>query len=222
MLSKWQQKNQATSCLILENMIMKINELKETLNQCLVPSANQRKIPPLHLWSPKTVSEFDLVIKDNGQWWHDGTKMTRQSLIDLFASVLWAEYDEHGQKQHFLKTPTDKYQITVMDAPLFINTVDEVEIDGVSWLVFGTTNQDKLYLNDDSPLYFKNYSKDGVLQERLYMDTRFHLTACVLPNVLYQLVELGHLQVLEDKTVLDLQSGHKTYRLISNLAPDNW
>lgn len=179
--------------------------------------SQKRKILPLHLWSPKSTTPFDITIKDNGEWWHNGTKMTRQSLVDLFASVLWGEYDTQGVKHYYLRTPSDQYQICVMDAPLFICNVDKVVVDGVAWLLFTTTNQDQFYLSDDNPLYIKTYLKDGKLEERFYVDTRFNLTACVLPSALYRLVALGELDTMADKVVLSLSSGGKTYQLQSDV-----
>lgn len=202
----------------MDNNNIKINELVESL--CQLKTNTPRKIPPLHKWQATKITPFDVCIKDNGQWWHNGTKMTRQSLVDLFASVLWGEYDAQGNKHYYLKTPSDKYQITVEDAPLFICDVDEVVVDGVAHLQFTTTNQDTLRLSDESPLYFGLYNKDGAVQERLYMDTRFCLTACVLPNVVYRLAELGTLALVDDKVVLSLQSGGNTYRLVSALNMD--
>lgn len=208
----------------MNNNQLKANELSNQLANHLgehLSTNSNRKIPPLHKWTPTQVTVFDVLIKDNGEWWHGGTKMTRQSLIDLFASVLWGEHDAQGQKQYYLKTPTDKYQITVEDAPLFICDVDSVVKDGVTWLVFYTTNQDLLYLGESTPLYIKTFVKNGISQERFYMDTRFGLTACLLPSVVYRLVELGSLEMIDDKVVLSIQSGHQNYQLVSNFAIDD-
>ncbi|WP_029102303.1 DUF1285 domain-containing protein [Moraxella caprae] len=174
---------------------------------------NERKIPPLDKWTPKTITSFDIVINDNGEWHHDGVKIARQSLVDLFASVLWADVDGE-QKRHFLKTPTDKYEITVIDTPLFINTVDKVTKNGDEWIVFGTTNGDNIVL-DDKPLYFKTVVRDDVADDRLYIDTRFNLTARIGRNVFYHLIELGELSDEQGQTVLTLQSGGKTHRIIA-------
>lgn len=171
-----------------------------------------RKIPPLERWQPERSSPIDIEIRDNSEWWHEGSKMTRQSLVDLFASVLWVEMHD-GQKVHYLKTPTDKYQIRVADAPLFINQVHQVSEDGQSWIEFGTTNGDRIRLDDDHTLYFKAYQGE----ERLYVDTRFGLSARLMNNAMYHLIEMGELaQVSDDhqnKTVLKLSSGGKIHQI---------
>lgn len=170
-----------------------------------------RKIPPLDAWQPTAVHDFDIIIKDNGEWYHEGVKMTRQSLVDLFASVLWGQ-DEDGRQAYFLKTPHDLYRIQVADVPLFVNTVDEVEQDGRTWIVFGTTNGDRIVL-DDKPLYFKEFIKDGRAEQRLYIDTRFGLSARIGANVLYHLIEMGELGEMGDKTVLTLMSGGRVHQV---------
>lgn len=181
--------------------------------------SHERKIPPLQKWTPTRITPFDIVIKDNGDWLHEGKKITRQSLVNLFASVLWAEVHD-DQKRHFLKTPTDKYEINVEDAPLFINTVDKVNQNGDEWIVFGTTNGDSIIL-DDKPLYFKTTIHDGISDDRLYIDTRFNLTACIGRNVFYHLMELGVLTQEREQTILTLKSGGKVHRVIAPTLLDS-
>lgn len=152
------------------------------------------------------IHDFDVFIADNADWYHEGDRMTRQSLVDLFASVLWGQVGDDGVKHYFLKTPSDVYQIKVFDAPLLINTVDQVERDGVVWIEFGTTNGNKIIL-DNHPLYFKEFIKDGKKEERLYIDTRFNLTARVSTNVLYHLIQMGKLSQQENRTILTLSRG---------------
>lgn len=198
--------------LMMSDDVVKNNCKNNGLSEFLASLAGERKIPPLDKWSPTTITPFDIVIKENGDWYHDGTKMTRQSLVDLFASVLWAEgVDE--QKRHFLKTPSDKYEITVIDTPLFINRVDKVLQNGDEWIVFTTTHGDTIVL-DDKPLYFKRFVHDDVDEQRLYIDTRFNLTARINRNVFYHLVALGEFDEVDNQVVLTLKSGGRTHRLV--------
>lgn len=177
----------------------------------IIACVPQGHIPPLTQWTPKRVTPFDIVIDDDGTWYHQGDKISRQSLVNLFASVLWAETDGE-QTRHFLKTPTDKYEISVIDVPLFINTIDVVHEQGKAWIVFGTTTGDAIVL-DDKPLYFKTFTKDGIIDERLYIDTRFGLTARINRNVFYHLIELGELMEVAGQTVLCLKSGDKLHHI---------
>ncbi|OOR87072.1 hypothetical protein B0181_11175 [Moraxella caviae] len=173
-----------------------------------------RRLPPVEKWSPKHTVPFNMQIRDNGEWWHDGTKMTRQSLVDLFASVLWVEVGDDGKKRHFLRTPSHQYEISVVDAPLLVVAVDVVADDGEMWLEFSTTHGDKIRLSKKNPLYFQKFSKDnGTKEERLYIDVRHHLTAKIANNVRYHLLTLGELCEQGDEVVLVLQSGGEKFYL---------
>lgn len=203
----------------MKNLENKNNELSGILSIEELKQTNKRIIPPLQNWSPKATSFLDIVITDAGEWYHEGTKMTRQSLVDLFASVLWCQSNEMGQKTYFLKTPTDYYQITVEDVPLFVNRVEVVQKQGVDWVVFGTTHGDWIELTEQAPLYFRSFDKQGVIEQRLYIDTRFNLTARIERNVFFHLVELGELSECESGVCLSLQSGGVTHTLISKDVP---
>lgn len=195
----------------------KNNDLSEFIS-AIAPKGDQRKIPPLDRWQPTRIHDFDIFIKDNGDWYHEGSKMTRQSLVDLFASVLWGQV-ENGQRAYFLKTPSDLYRIQVEDVPLFINKVDKIQQEGVDWIVFGTTNGDQIVL-DDKPLYFKDFVKEGRVEYRLYLDTRFKLTARIGANVLYHLIEMGELSEIDGKAVLNLTSGGKIHSVQAEMSDD--
>lgn len=80
----------------------------QTLQQQLVELPSEpRKIPPLEHWHPTSCGDMNLQIKANNEWWHEGRKVTRQSLVSLFAKVLWAQVDEQGQVSYYLKTPVE-------------------------------------------------------------------------------------------------------------------
>ena len=97
----------------------------DALSQYLKSTAGTRQgrpIPPLEEWHPEQVVDMDLVIKANGEWWHEGGHMTRESLVNLFATILWKE-EQDGVIEYFLKTPAQKLRIQVEDVPLLINDV---------------------------------------------------------------------------------------------------
>lgn len=90
-----------------DNINNKNNDLNNSLIQKLTAIQTKqvgkiRKIPPLQSWQPRRTTPLDIEIRDNGEWWHEGQKMTRQSLVDLFASVLWVEWHD-DQAIHYLK-----------------------------------------------------------------------------------------------------------------------
>ncbi len=192
-----------------------------------------RAIPPLENWHPEQVTDMDLTIKANGEWWHEGGHMTRQSLVSLFATILWKE-ENNGAVEYFLKTPVQKLRIHVEDAPLLINDVGIVEEAGKRWLEFTTTTGDVVRLDDEHPISLRAYtmkdsddnshfdksknredneSTESSTQIRPYMMVRNGLEALIGRNAFYHLTEIGELTERDGETILTLQSGYNAYKL---------
>ena len=197
-----------------------------------------RAIPPLEKWHPEQVEDMDLTIKANGEWWHEGVHMTRQSLVNLFATILWKEENE-GKVEYFLKTPVQKLRIQVEDAPLLINDVGIVDEDDKRWLEFTTTTGDVVRLDDEHTISLRAYIPEddtsninassiydndndkneenkpleSDTQVRPYMMVRNNLHALIGRNAFYHLTEIGELTERGGETILTLQSGGKSYAL---------
>lgn len=82
----------------------------------LQQSIEHQSRAPTERWSPLYCGEMDLVIKSDGTWWHEGSKINRLNLIKLFASVLTVD-EEH---KHYLVTPVEKVGIQVEDLPFLV------------------------------------------------------------------------------------------------------
>ena len=195
-----------------------------------------RAIPPLEKWHPEQVEDMDLTIKANGEWWHEGVHMTRQSLVNLFATILWKE-ENAGKVEYFLKTPVQKLRIQVEDAPLLINDVGIVDEDDKRWLEFTTTTGDVVRLDDEHTISLRAYIPEddtsninassiydndkneenkpleSDTQVRPYMMVRNNLHALIGRNAFYHLTEIGELTERDGETILTLQSGGKSYPL---------
>ena len=181
-----------------------------------------RAIPPLENWHPEQIADMDVVIKANGEWWHEGGHMTRESLVSLFATILWKE-EKDGVTEYFLKTPVQKLRIQVEDAPLLIKDVGIVNEGDKRWLEFTTTTGDVVRLDDEHPITLrvydannKNETKQLLADEaqiRPYMPVRNGLIALIGRNVFYHLTEIGELTEQGGETILTLQSGSKSYSL---------
>ena len=165
-----------------------------------------RSIPPLDKWNPERVGEMDMVIKANGEWWHEGSKITRQSLVDLFATVLWSE-DSGDNRQYFLKTPVEKLAITVEDVPFLINEVNVIEQQDGQVIEFLTSTGDVVHVDDEHALEMGSYQGE----DRPYINVRFGMKGLISRNVLMHLIKLGELTEDNGQTVLTLQSGGKDY-----------
>ena len=162
-------------------------------------SGHKRSIPPLEQWHPKHCGTMDLLVKANGEWWHEGQLIKRQALVDLFSSVLWKE-----QGKFYLKTPVEQIEIQVEDEPLFINQVDMVEIGQQNYIQLTSTHQDIVIVDAKHPIFMREYA--GEL--RPYVHVRFGINALIQRAAFLHLVELGELsENAQGETILSLKSG---------------
>lgn len=226
--------NDENSVQALDDKASTLNDM-DALSQYFKSTASMREgraIPPLESWHPEQVTDMDLTIKANGEWWHEGVHMTRESLVSLFATILWKE-ENNGSVAYFLKTPVQKLRIQVEDVPLLINDVGIVQEDNKRWLEFTTTTGDVVRLDDEHPIYLRAYavknsdhnqskeesksiqneSIESVTQIRPYMMVRNGLEALIGRNAFYHLTDIGELTEQNGETILTLQSGGKSYTL---------
>lgn len=164
-----------------------------------VQVGHKRSIPPLEQWQPKHCGKMDLRVKANGEWWHEGQLIKRQALLDLFTKVLWKE-----QGKFYLKTPVEQIEIEVEDEPLLVNQVDQVVIDGQTYLQVTTTNRDICLVDAEHAIFMREYQ--GEL--RPYVHIRFGINALIQRNAFFHLIEYGTLlENDQGDTILSLQSG---------------
>ena len=104
---------------------------------------NQSPKPPIEKWHPSLSGDIDVNIDTRGDWYHEGTQIKRQPLINLFASILRREDDGH----YYLVTPVEKWRIRVDDTPLLAVDMDIVEPGDNQKIIF-RLNTDELVLLD--------------------------------------------------------------------------
>ena len=167
-------------------------------------TGHKRSIPPLDQFKPKHCGAMDLKVKANGEWWHEGQLIKRQALIDLFSTVLWKE-----QNKFYLKTPVEQIEIEVEDEPLFVNQVDQIQIEAKTYLQLTTTTQDIVIVDQEHPIFMRNYSnQDGKDELRPYVHVRFGINALIQRSAFFHLIEMGKLlENAQGETILSLQSG---------------
>ena len=78
------------------------------------------KAYPVMDWHPDFCGDMDLVIRENGQWVHQGRLITRQEMVDLFAALLRRDGDSY-----YLVSPVEKLKITIPCA-LSMSTIKTV------------------------------------------------------------------------------------------------
>lgn len=196
----------------LEQQSVTVSSSLDSLSEFIKQESSDRRgrsIPPLEKWHPERQGEMDMVIKANGEWWHEGGKISRQSLVDLFATVLWREGTDQDPI-YYLKTPVEKIRIQVEDAPFLItevNLIEQKQQTDAPLIEFITSTGDVVPLDDEHPLVMREYQGE----QRPYIEVRFGMKGLISRNVLMHLIKLGELTEQDGKTSLTLHSAGKAY-----------
>lgn len=159
-----------------------------------------KALPPVESWDPDFCGNMNLIIKANGQWWHEGTPFTRAKLVSLLSSVLKKENDDY-----FLVTPVEKIGIQVEDVPFVI--VDWAYEQGL--LSASTQIGDTFEISEEHPVELREFK--GTLVP--YCRVRRNLWARLHQNVLYQWVEQAKEETKNGKTELLLESGNYQFSI---------
>ena len=196
MVKQNDSKKEATNTLVPDDK--NLSNISQYLKNA--QSSHKRSIPPLDQWHPKHCGAMDLKVKANGEWWHEGQLIKRQSMIDLFSTVLWKE----GGK-FYLKTPVEQIEIEVEDEPLFVNSVEQIQLEGLHYIQLSTTTQDVVIVDQEHPIFMREF--DGEL--RPYVHVRFGINALIQRASFFHLVEMGELmENQQGESILLLKSGN--------------
>lgn len=150
----------------------------ERLFNTLTELQASKKLPPVHLWQPEHEGSIDIRIDNDGQWFHEGTRIERQSLVDLFATIMKREGDDY-----FLVTPAEKLRIEVVDVPFMAIDLDVRGSGKNTDLLFSTNVGDYIMADEAHPLCMQG--------ERPYLLVRDGLSARLTRSVFYRLVDYG-------------------------------
>lgn len=167
----------------------------------------QGALPPVHLWAPELCGDLDLVIKSNGDWVHEGGKISRPAMVRMFSRILWFENGDY-----FLVTPVEKVRIQVEDAPFLVTEWRWLETDKGQTLELQTLTQDTLQVGVDSDLWLESYKGE----ERPYVSMRYGMKALISRNVFYALMD--ELQSVENELGrgVGIISAGKSYLLMKD------
>ena len=103
-----------------------------------------RRLPPVAQWNPPETADSLMRIDAAGQWFHDGSPISRSAMVRAFSSLLLC--DEAGQ--HWLMTPQCRQSIVVEDAAFI--AVDMAVRDGA--LAFRLNTDELVLAGPDHPL----------------------------------------------------------------------
>lgn len=139
-----------------------------------------RALPPVERWNPPFCGDSFIEILRDGSWRHEGVRMTRESLVRLFASIL--RKDEDGIT--YLVTPVEKVTVKVEDAPFLGVRVDRDGAGRDQTIALTTNMGDVAAIGPDRPLRVEMHAGEP----RPYVLVRGRLEARVLRAPFYELV----------------------------------
>jgi hypothetical protein len=145
-----------------------------------------KALPPVEKWNPVHCGDIGMEILADGTWMHEGTRITRESLVRLFASIL--RKDEDGQT--YLVTPVEKIVVKVHDAPFVAIRADRVGVGEAQTIVFTTNTGDVVQAGPANPIRVAYNGEEP----RPYVLVRGRLEARVLRAPFYELVEWAEAQ----------------------------
>ena len=152
-----------------------------------------RKLPPVESWKPSQTGSIDINIDRAGNWFHEGTKITRKPLVNLFATILIWEAGEF-----FLVTPVEKMKISVESTPFLVVDLEVRGAGEKTDILFSTNVGDHLLVDRNHPVYMFN-------MEPIFL-VRSKLEARILPSVYYRLIDQG---VEESDELVVYSQGHR-------------
>lgn len=162
-----------------------LNELMAQLISLRDVHGHERGMPPVERWNPPVCGDIGMEIRADGSWWHEGAKITRQPLIDLFATVLRKDADG----QTWLVTPGERIIIHVQDAHFLGTRIDQIETSVGNAIAVTTNVGDLVVIGPQHPLRVTIDQKTG--EPRPYVLVRGRLEARILRAPFYELAELA-------------------------------
>lgn len=145
-------------------------------------ASGENGYPPVEKWHPEYCGEMDMVIRRDGSWWHDGTRIGREKLVRLFARIL--RKDEDGAT--YLVTPVEKIQITVEAAPFLAVRMDVSGTGPDQKIAFATNMDDVVLLGSEHPLRVELNAQN---EPEPYVHVRGRLEALLTRPAYYELAE---------------------------------
>jgi uncharacterized protein len=166
----------------LNDLMAQLIELRDVRGGLL---GQERGLPPVERWNPPICADIGMQIRTDGSWWHEGARIARQPLVDLFATVL--RKDDDGQT--WLVTPGEKIIVQVQDAHFLGTRVDQVETSLGHGVALTTNVGDLVVIGPEHPLRVVVDTETG--EPRPYVRIRGNLEARVLRAPFYELVSLA-------------------------------
>ncbi|MFT5708491.1 MAG: hypothetical protein ACI9ES_002794 [Oceanospirillaceae bacterium] len=150
------------------------------------------KLPPLHLWQPELSGDIDISIDSQGVWRHCGDEFKRLQIPKMFARILCREGDEY-----FLKTPVEKWRISVLDVPFYFIHLNKTMTPKGVQLTFVSNTEDVVVLDEEHPLRVEVDKETA--EPSPYLMVRSEMEGKLSRNVYYELAEMAEIDDAQQK-----------------------
>ena len=150
-------------------------------------------------WNPSRQGEIDIRIAADGNWFHQGRRFQRASLVKLFASVLRRENDAY-----YLVTPAEKLRIVVDDAPFVAGLVETIDEGGRQAIVLTTNIGERIVVDRNHPIRVETDPASG--EPRPYVGMHDGLEALISRSAFFDLANLAEERQRDGKTWLVVTS----------------
>ncbi|WP_394731026.1 DUF1285 domain-containing protein [Altererythrobacter sp. GH1-8] len=157
-----------------------------------------RKLPPVDGWAPQKTGDSGMRIAADGQWFHDGSPITRDAMVRAFSGLL--KRDEDGA--HWLVSPFEKLSIDVEDAAFIATDVARRE----SGLAFRLNTDEFIIAGPEHPLRAAGDPETPAI----YLHVRRGCEARLNRSTWQQLAEIA----LGESDDMRVASGGETFSLI--------
>ena len=155
------------------------------LNALIARAGKPAPERPVEQWDPPVSGMIDMRIGADGTWFYRDSAITRELLVQLFASILRREKDGG----HVLVTPVEKLSILVDDAPFVAVELHGEDAGAEQILTFRTNVGDVVRCGAEHPLSFRSEPVSGGLKP--YLVVRGGLEALATRPVMFELVALA-------------------------------
>ncbi len=143
-------------------------------------------LPPVELWDPPLSGDMDCLIKRNGSWHIEGSRVGNERLIRLFSTVLKREDDNY-----FLVTPVEKWHINVEDLPFLLVELNISNKGTDEQIIQARTNVgDLVTINADHRMDSSPIAGLAVKQAIPFVHIRSNLMARFNRNTYLEIAEL--------------------------------
>jgi uncharacterized protein len=145
--------------------------------------AKDQRLPPVAQWNPPLTGHSKMRITRDGRWYHDGTLITRETMVRLFSSILRKEPDG----SYVVVTPIEKQTVDVEDAPF---VAVEAKTSGAGkdrMIAFRLNTGDLITVDDIHPIQVME--RNG--EPAPYIAARGGMDALIARQVYYELANLA-------------------------------